>query len=608
MRMSFRNWGGRGLLVATLFMAACGVVSSNLAADEVAYDDFESLSPSMVPFTLDYFKEGKMPGEFDGWSLLDVSSWIGHAGVQAGRDRCYFGADPADRNTCLVADADEADDAGNTKLNADFNAYITRTYDISGANLSALELSFDYDFITDGTQKGVADVSFDDGVTWQNLFTLTNAPVNNIPYGTNVGESSDSGIFTEANGDFTVPAGSTEMLVRFGCIEAGNNWWFAVDNIGLTDGAGLNIFEDFEEKKDELLPFSAANSSNNSDGTDWSKDFPAGWVGDNSQSGYPTERPDFDPSNGTDWTADLSSIGWTIINDGPPDLPNKKMYYESAEGAYNGGAVLDALAWSYQTDDSAPTASDLANIYTGWGQRRSMFRGDFFGPNNAVLVFDPDQSVDNIVPGSEQTPPEGENVFNSFAQKTYDVSNFDNGSLTITLEWEIRVEGPQYQVMQVSFNGGDTWTNVFEFDSANLSDAAQQAAFSPYLDIDGNSNGAIDNGDVIRTESTGAQTITLSDFFPGGNVPNSNKMLFRIGCLNAGNNWWLAVDNIFVEADAQAFVFGDTNGDGVVNNGDLAGAVTALMGGPYTPVMDFDENGVINNGDIGGFINVLQGN
>lgn len=603
------SWRLTQALKYSALAVAISATSGSATADEVAFDDFESLSPTMVPFSIDYFKDGRMPGEFDGWSLMDVSSWIGHAGVQAGRDRCYFGSDPAARNTAMVADPDEADDGGNTSLSGNtYNSYITRAYDVSGANLSALELSFDFDFITDGAQTGVVDVSFDGGTTWQNLLTMTVAERDDIPYGTHIPAPADSGVFTAVDGDFTAPTNATEMLVRFGCITAGNNWWFAFDNVGLTDGAGLNIFEDFEEKKDELLPFSAANPSSNSDGTDWSKDFPAGWVLDNSQSTYPTEQPDFDPSDGTDWTQDLSSVGWTIINNGPSDLPAKKMYYVSEEGAYNGGAVLDALSWSYQTDDSPPSASDLADITTGYGQFRSMFRSPFFGANNAVLVFDPDQSTDNILEGSGQTPPEGENVFNSFAQKTYDMSLFDNDSATITLDWEIRVEGPQNQLMQVSFDGGTTWTTVFQFDSGDLSNPDLQTAFLPYLDLDGGDQNVINNNDIIRTQSSGPQTLTVSDFFPNGNVPDSNTMAFRIGCIDAGNNWWFAVDEILVEANAQAFVIGDANLDGDCNFNDINAGFNQILSGTYSPQMDINEDGAVGFNDINGFFNAVIGN
>lgn len=609
-------------------VGASALSSITATSDEVAYDDFETLGPLMVPFDLNdqYFKPGgippwadgtdwskdfpagwtldnsgnlydntDMPGEFDGWSLMDVTSWIAHAGVQAGRDRCYFGEPIIDgvqyRNTVLVADPDEADDSGNADVGDNlFNSYITRSYDVSGADLNSLVLSFDFDFITDGNQTGVVDVTFDGGTTWQNLLTMTvTDPGNNVPLGT-FADPAASGEFSVANGDFTPASGATEMQVRFGCITGGNNWWFAVDNVGLTDVNGVIAFEDFENLAEDLIPF------------------------DYSVNGAPTSPdplPPFDPSDGTDWIGDLSSVGWEIINDGPADSPEKRMYFESEEGAYNGGAVLDAFSWSYQTSSRIPDATDESDVNTGWGQRRTMFRDSFFGMRNSVLVFDPDQAFDNRVPGSdEEAPGVGEPRFNSYAQKKYDMKLFDNDSVSIELEWEIRVEEPQVNVIEVSFNGGEDWTRIFEFDAGNLADPEVQAEFLPYLDFQ-NSGGdplVIEQGEVIRTFSTGPQTIVVSDFYDAGNVPDSNTMLLRIGCLDGDNDWWFAVDNIRIDATPQGFVVGDANGDGDANFADINAGINAILTSTYSLEMDINEDGLVDFGDLNGFVNAILGN
>ena len=96
------------LIAAAFAVVSCMGVSANAQVVTVAFDDFEGLT--MQPFTLNYgnpfFLDGtdytkafptgwaldnsqngydntNMPPEFDGWSLIDVASWIGHAGVQA---------------------------------------------------------------------------------------------------------------------------------------------------------------------------------------------------------------------------------------------------------------------------------------------------------------------------------------------------------------------------------------------------------------------------------------------------------------------------------------------------------------------------------------------
>ena len=268
-----------------VLLLTCGVQSQVKAqAVEVAFDNFEGLT--MVPFTLDYsspyyldgtdwtknfpagwtldnsqngYDNTGMPGEFDGWSLMDVGSWIVEAGVQAGRDRCFFGH-PEIRNIALVADPDEADDTGNDSMgdpsNPLFNSYISRSYDVTGKDLASLMVSFDYDFVCEDTQTGVVDISFDAGTTWQNLVTI-DSTVDTGAHGTDP-TLGNQGTFV-AGVDFTPDTAATQVILRFGCIRASNDWWFCVDNIGIADQNGVIAFEDFNDTTG-MQPFDAVNS------------------------------------------------------------------------------------------------------------------------------------------------------------------------------------------------------------------------------------------------------------------------------------------------------------------------------------------------------------
>jgi hypothetical protein len=267
--------------------------------------------------------------------------------------------------------------------------------------------------------------------------------------------------------------------------------------------------------------------------------------------------------------------------------------------------VLDALSWAYQTAGGPPSDADLGNVNSGWGQERTQFSDDdIFGLRNSVLVFDPDQAHDGT------SGVDGNRAYTSFAEKTYDVSNFDNDTLSITLEWEIRVEARSVNVIEVSFDGGASWLNIFELDANDLSDPALQTRFSDFLaaQFDGGTPDVVDSGDVVRTYQTGPDTITISDFAPAGNVDDSNTMILRIGIVGGDNDWWFAVDDIRVEADPQGFVIGDANGDGEANFSDINAGVAAILGQIYSPEMDVNEDLAVDFSDINGFVNAVLGN
>lgn len=580
--------------VACLFVA---LVSPRAHAQlvDVAFDDFEGLT--MEPFTLDYsspyfldgtdwskafptdvtgatwtldnsgnlYDNSTMPGEFDGWSMMDVSSWIAHAGVQAGRDRCYFGN--PDRNVALVADPDEADDGGNADLGSPtsplYNSYISVQVDLTGADLNSLSLGFDYDFVCEDTQTGVVDISFDNGATFENILTIDSTV--------------DSGVFSTAEGaqgtfvagtDFTAPVSASSVIIRFGCINASNDWWFCVDNVEIADTNGVVFFEDFE--RDPTLadqPFDAVNDG-------------------------PTEP--FNPSDGTDWTRNIPE--WTVLYDGTVDFPTKKMYRRSQEGAYDGFAAVDSQSWLEEQD----------------GQQREFFPG--LSARNTILLFDGDAADDNLVPLDDGDPgvPEGESKFNTFVQREYDMSGYDNGTLQISFLWETRLYATQRALAQVSYDYGQTWETILDVDSSRLDLLADgtpeepdyEFSLFPYLYFDNNSNGYVDeDGEDLLTTFAGPQQFVASAELP---VINSNQIILRFGCIDTGNDWWFAVDDVLLRAEEQAFVMGDGDGDGDVDFIDLNSFANVLFGATgYNPVFDFDQDLDVDFIDLNYFANEL---
>jgi hypothetical protein len=566
----------RAALLAGLAPALLGL-SSAAHADDVASDDFEGLT--LVPFDVANTGIGDgtdwtqaIPGwtidnsllgtftdatAYNGWSAMDVDSWIAEQGVQAGRDRMRLGVS---NNIALVADPDAWDDfPPGTQTNQGYTSYIYRTYDISGAIAADLEVSFDFDFVAEDWQRGVVEVTFDDPssgtAVWQSLVDIQsdnygvppgladNTVVTTVPTD---GSAPADNLFVSGT-DFTVDSGAVDMTVRFGCIDSGNDWWFSVDNVLVTDNGAFTDFEDFEGLT--LLSFLD------------------GGVG----------TP---PGDGTDYTADVTN--WEIDNSG--------MLTVSEEGAYQGFRAMDVQSW----------------VNEQGGQQRSFLNEiSIFGSNNTVLVADPDAHDDYDIELDDDDPLKEFKEYNSYISRTYDMSFFRNTTVNIEFDWECRVESTQRALVEASFDNGNTWVTMLDVDS---DDPAKLAALdADYLYLGTDHYASFNEVDSYQFGGFGSE---LAAF-------NTNKMIVRIGLIDARNNWWFAVDNVRVTADPQAFIMGDANGDGVFNNSDIDPFVQALVdpsgyASSYPSidpdqVLDFDANGALGNSDIDLFIATLLG-
>jgi hypothetical protein len=292
-----------------------------------------------------------------------------------------------------------------------------------------------------------------------------------------------------------------------------------------------------------------------------------------------------------------------VINDGPTDRPAKQLYRVSEEGAMNGWAVLDSQSWFDQQGD----------------QQRGFF--PLLSPRNSVLIADGDFHDDALVSTDTagQTPPDGEFQYNSFVQRQYDMSGFDNTTVRLEFDWETRLEDSQRLVAEVSFDYGQTWTTILDVDSDRLTlvdtngddqadapaEPAYEAELFPFLFNDNGGDGFVSGGDVLNT-SAGPQLFEFG--IVGTELPagKSNSMILRFGCLDAGNDWWAAVDNVRVQAATQDFLMGDGDGDGDIDFTDLDLFAAALFGAaPYDIRFDFVPDGVINFSDLNGFAGEL---
>jgi hypothetical protein len=160
--------------------------------------------------------------EWAGWSFTDKVWWTNTAGDQ---DRSTF---TLGSGTVAVADPDEWDDIDHAT--GWYNTYLsTPAIDISGAQVGSLTLTFDSswrpEYDDDYHQTGNLKVSFD-GAKAAELFRWesNSASPNYKPYATN----------EMVTLKIEAPAGAKKMVLTFGLFDAGNDWWWAIDNVEVT--------------------------------------------------------------------------------------------------------------------------------------------------------------------------------------------------------------------------------------------------------------------------------------------------------------------------------------------------------------------------------------
>lgn len=155
--------------------------------------------------------------EFFGWTFHDKASWVSTAGDQS-RSAFTRGS-----GTVALADADEYDDnpLGIIRPNL-MNVFMSIPLSVAGTS-NLLQISFDSSFRPSGTMEGLLDVSFDGGTSFVNLLSLVAGP----------GFPSES--LTRVNERITLqtPRTGDDLVVRFGLVNGGNDWWWAVDNISI---------------------------------------------------------------------------------------------------------------------------------------------------------------------------------------------------------------------------------------------------------------------------------------------------------------------------------------------------------------------------------------
>ena len=168
-----------------------------------------------------------------------VTEWAGWA--FADRD-WWFTVDPQGRDnfqksqgTIAVADPDEWDDSAHPDSASEgwYKTYMsTPAIDISGAEPGTVQLTFDSswrpEFDSDYHQSGIITASFNGEEEVELMLWLSDPSSPNFK-SENLAHENETVVINVDN-----PPWATSVVLKFGMFDAGNDWWWAIDNIKLT--------------------------------------------------------------------------------------------------------------------------------------------------------------------------------------------------------------------------------------------------------------------------------------------------------------------------------------------------------------------------------------
>ncbi|BBO32942.1 LamG-like jellyroll fold domain-containing protein [Lacipirellula parvula] len=164
--------------------------------------------------------------EWRGWSFASPSWWAAAAEDQ-GRSQFTKGT-----GAIAVADPDEWDDIAHAA--GTYNSFLkTPSISLAGAGAGAARLRFDSSWMPEGVQTATITVAYNGG-----------APSEVLRWES---EGGNQAFYKQANTNETVvvplnnPAGATSMQLSFGMTNAGNNWWWAVDNLAVFTPLTLQV-------------------------------------------------------------------------------------------------------------------------------------------------------------------------------------------------------------------------------------------------------------------------------------------------------------------------------------------------------------------------------
>ena len=489
----------------------------------------------------DGFPDADGVSEWAGWSFANFDWWVQAAGDQS---RSSFNLAS---NTVAVADPDEWDDQSHadSAQNGWFKTLMTTPeIDVQGMTAGTLFATFASswrpEFDSNYHQEAYITVSYD-GAEPLEIFNWVSDP--NSP-NFHPDSQNETVIVPLDN-----PEGSKKMSLSFGMREAGNDWWWAIDNLvvnaGVVPPTMVSQPNNVEIGEGEGFSVSALADGGAPLSYQWfrngvliegatSAEFSIAQAGVSDAGNYTVkvtnEAGEILSSAGI--VSVQASLGVTVWSEdfeglelGPnvdEGLAGEQVWTKTPPAGWfiNDEEVPGTWAWQGLEDEEGYPELDGVTEWAGWSiadvkwwsqtagnQRRSEFKKAI----GAAAIADGDEWDDSA--------REGGNMNAFITTEPISLDGIMENSLVLRFHSSWRPEVLQKAVIEATFDDGDP-IEIMRWESEG-GDAAYYHDHNPN------------------------ETVNISINNPDG----AGTVKFTFGYLDAGNNWWWAVDNLILAGE-----------------------------------------------------------
>jgi hypothetical protein len=295
--------------------------------------------------------------EWIGWSFANKDWWVSAAGDQR-RSEFTLG-----QGTVMVADPDEWDDAAHPDSASEgwYNTFMsTSEISLVGVDANSVVLEFDSswrpEYDDNYHQTANITVSYDGGPEEEVM--LWESDPNSDFY------KDDNSTNETITLQLSNPDGAQSMVIKFGLFDAGNDWWWAIDNIkvygtgggggvtgdfngdGILDAADINDLTAQVAGGQDVAKYDLNGDSqvNEQDIGVWVKDLFNSWIGDANLDGQFTSSDLVDVLAAGLYEVDADAVWSTGDFDGDGRASSSDLVAALADGGYELGPRAGALA------------------------------------------------------------------------------------------------------------------------------------------------------------------------------------------------------------------------------------------------------------------------